>query len=208
MIPVGDASFFFEAFLALFTIINPVSCASLFLAITKGASHIERTKTAARAAITATIVLFIFAFGGQYILHFFGITIEAFKIAGGIIIGTIGFKMVLFGREHFFTPEEKDEAVEKEDVSLIPLAIPMLSGPGAITTTMVLTSSSQSLVQFLLILLAILTCTFLSYFILAKSELIEQRIGKNGQRVTERIIGLIVLVVGVQLIINGITALV
>src|SRR3989344_8746695 len=128
-------AFFVLTFSSLFTIINPVSAASVFLSITRGDSNLKRAIMAKKASITTAFVLILFAFAGNTVLDFFGITIEAFKIAGGIFIGLIGMTMLLSKHEHFHSPKEKKEAMEKEDVSIIPLAIPLMAGPGAMTTT-------------------------------------------------------------------------
>jgi multiple antibiotic resistance protein len=199
---------FIASFSALFTIINPFSTASIFLSITKGDKQEKRKFMARKATLTAAIVLVVFALLGNFILDFFSITVEAFRIAGGIIVSIVGIRMIYSKREVLHTPKEKKEAVDKEDVSVIPLAIPMLSGPGAMTTVIVLMSESSDYVAKGIVLFTILLVCFLSYLILSKASVIDKYLGETRRSVIDRIMGLIVLVVGVQFIINGIEGLV
>jgi multiple antibiotic resistance protein len=206
-------SFFIAAFSALFTIMNPLSTASVFLTITKKDSILKRRLIAKKACIASFIVLIAFALAGNLILSFFGITVDAFRIAGGLLIAKVGFGMLSSkndGTKHI--EDEKDaqkEAIEKDDVSLVPLAIPMLSGPGAMTTAIVLMGETggwlgHNLYLILSLVLAIILVCFVSYIILRQSVAIEKYIGKNEHDAINRIMGLIVLVIGVQFLINGI----
>ena len=202
-----NIAFFLAAFSSLFTIINPFSAATLFLSITRYDSKQKKRVMARKASFTAAIVLIVFALAGNYILNFFGITVDAFRIAGGIIIGSIGLNMINAKREILHTEKEKKEAVTKEDVSIIPLAIPMLSGPGAMTTSLVLMRETNSFIDSATLIFAIIIVCLLSYFILSRADYIGRYLGETGKHVTERIMGLIVLVVGVQFVINGIGGL-
>ncbi|MFT4303030.1 MAG: MarC family protein [Candidatus Woesearchaeota archaeon] len=210
-------SIFIASFSALFTIMNPISTASIYLTITKNNTLKEKRKIAKKAAIAAFIVLLSFALAGNLILIFFGITVDAFRIAGGLLITKVGFGMLSSkndGREQI--TEEKDmekEAIQKEDVSLVPLAIPMLSGPGAMTTAIVLMNETggwkaTSIWYVIALIAAILTVCIVSYIILRQSVVVQKYIGKNEQAVIDKIMGLIVLVVGIQFIINGIIGII
>ena len=198
-------AFFVAALAALFVIVNPFSTASVFLTITRGDSKEKKRLMAKKASITALVVLIVFALIGSSILNFFSITVEAFKIAGGIIIGGVGMNMIRAKREHLPTEKEKQDASDKEDISIIPLAIPMLSGPGSITTAIVLAGEASGMLNLFALLAAILVVCLLSYFILTQASVIDKFLGETGRRVIDRIMGLIVLVVGVQFIINGVT---
>jgi multiple antibiotic resistance protein len=195
-------------FSALFTIVNPFSTASVFLTIARDNSKEQKRQIVKKACITAALVLILFAVLGNYVLNFFGITIDAFRVAGGIIIVSIGYKMLHAGKEHFNTDKQKKEAIAKEDISIIPLAIPMLSGPGAITTTLVLMGKVTNLVEIVLLFLAIIIVCALSYFIISRADTVDRFIGENGKNVIDKVMGLIVLVVGVQFVINGITSII
>jgi len=199
---------FVSSFSALFTIVNPFSTASVYLSITKGDSDEKRKEMAKKAAYTAALVLIVFALIGSFILQFFSITIEAFRIAGGIIVSIVGIRMIYSKREILHTKEEKKEALDKDDISVIPLAIPMLSGPGAMTTVIVLMSKSTSYVSKTVVLFTIILVCIISYIILSRASIIGKYLGETKRRVIDRIMGLIVLVVGVQFIINGIEGLV
>jgi len=202
-----NVAFFIVAFSSLFTIINPFSAAPLFLSITRYDSKQKKVAMARKASFTAAIVLIVFALAGNYILNFFDITVDAFRIAGGIIIGSIGLSMINAKRDYLRTEKEKKEAVSKEDVSIIPMAIPMLSGPGAMTTSLVLMREANSVIDAATLIFAIIIVCLLSYFILSRADYIGRYLGETGKHVTERIMGLIVLVVGVQFVINGIEGL-
>ena len=202
-----NIAFFIAAFSSLFTIINPFSAATIFISITRFDSRRKKMAMARKACLTAAIVLVVFALAGNYILNFFGITVDAFRIAGGIIIGSIGLSMINAKRDHLRTEKEKNEAVTKEDVSIIPMAIPILSGPGAMTTSLVLMREANSVIDAATLIFAIIIVCLLSYFILSRADYIGKYLGETGKHVTERIMGLIVLIVGVQFVINGIEGL-
>lgn len=202
-----NIAFFIAAFSSLFTIINPFSAATIFISITRFDSRKKKIAMARKASLTAAIVLVVFALAGNYILNFFGITVDAFRIAGGIIIGSIGLSMINAKRDHLRTEKEKNEAVTKEDVSIIPMAIPILSGPGAMTTSLVLMREVNSVFDVATLIFAIIIVCLLSYFILSRADYIGKYLGETGKHVTERIMGLIVLIVGVQFVINGIEGL-
>jgi multiple antibiotic resistance protein len=189
---------------ALFTIVNPVSAASIFIGITEDDSIKKRKAMARKAAITSGIILVVFALLGTYILRFFGITIEAFRIAGGLLIAYVGFRMITTGKPGFRNEAEEKEARKKEDVSLIPLAIPFLSGPGAMTTAIVLTTQAPDFASQMIVLLSILLVCVASFIILSNAHRMTNFLGHSGMHVVEKIMGLIVLVIGVQFLINGI----
>jgi multiple antibiotic resistance protein len=203
-------SFFILALVSLFTIINPFSTASVFHTISEGNTRAEKKYMAKKATITAIITLSLFTFLGSYILTFFGITLAAFKIAGGILILGVALKMIKgTGNRHLTTEKEEDHAIDKEDVSIIPLAIPMISGPGAMATVMVLKQEAEGNVALLsMIILAIITVCTTAYILLRNANAVDNYLGETGIKVTDKILGLIVLVIGVQFIINGLTTII
>jgi multiple antibiotic resistance protein len=202
-------AFFIAAFISLFTITNPFSTASIFHVLSKGNSKKEKKRIAKKSTITAAATLIIFAFFGHYILEFFSITIDAFKIAGGLLIFGVGYSMVKGSREHFSNEKEAEHASSKEEISIIPLAIPMLSGPGAMVTSIVLMEEAMGSVGSVLsIILAIILVCILAYILLLKSNAIDKYLGETGVKVTDKILGLIVLVIGVQFVLNGLTGFV
>jgi len=197
------------AFISLFTIINPFSTASVFHSIT-GKNAIENRRTARKACITAVCIMIFFIFFGDYVLHFFGISIEAFKIASGILVFAVGYKMINSGNRHIETDKEVKHAKSKEDISIIPLAIPMMSGPGAIATGLVLMEGATKLGSILAVgslVISVIVIMIIAYFLLVNAHLMDKFLGENGVRVIDKLLGLIVLVMGVQFVINGIAGL-
>ncbi|MFH1770009.1 MAG: MarC family protein [archaeon] len=181
----------------LFAIVNPFSTSLIFTKLTEGMNLKEIHKLAIKASFAAFLTLVIFLFIGNYILDFFGITIYAFRVAGGLYLSWIGFEML--------SPKLRRRAEnyddDRESIAVIPLAIPLLSGPGALTTVLVLSSE----VSYLIILLAVFFVCIVSWIVLHYSNLIQKSLGKVGTSVLERLMGLIVLVVAVQFVFNGIT---
>jgi multiple antibiotic resistance protein len=208
MVLDSSLAFFIAALTSLFVIVNPFSTVTVFLTIARGDSKKKKKLMAKRATVTGAAVLIIFALAGSYILGFFSITIEAFRIAGGILVASVGWSMISTGKKHLPTEKEKMHAIKKEDVSIIPLAIPMLAGPGSITTSIVLVSEATGILDIISILIAIVIVMAVSYFVLIKGDTIDNFLGETGRRVADRIMGLIVMVVGVQFIINGVVGIV
>jgi multiple antibiotic resistance protein len=190
-----DFDFAFVAFSSLFSIINPISTAPIFVAMTAGG--IDRRKTAWRTSISAGITLAIFAAMGGAIFAFFGITVPAFQIAGGILFTLISVQTLMNGKEEI--PEDEAGA----DPSIVPLGIPMIAGPGAISTVMVLIGQAQDGFRVFALGAAILVNIILTLLILLASPWIVKRLGVTGQKITAKVMGLITLVIGVQFVING-----
>ena len=198
-------SFFLTTFLTIFVIVDPFGAAAIFLSITPNNTEEERKAMAKRAAIVAALVLFIFAVGGNLIFKYFGITLDAFKVAGGVLLCISAINMLYaksYAMKHH--PEEAGESVEKEDISIVPLAVPILAGPGAITAVMIDISKCENLFMFFLVFLSIaLVCSFV-YIILREASLIIKFLGKTGINITTRFMGLILISISVQFIVEGI----
>ena len=202
-------TFFVGAFISLFIIINPFSTASIFHSLSRENTKKQNKKIAKRAVLTAIFVLIFFIFLGDYVLHIFGVSIEAFKIASGVLILGVGYGMIYQAKRHFRTEDEEKHAREKEDISIIPLAIPMLSGPGAMATALVLMEEAVgNWMSILSIVLSIIIVCLIAYFLLIKSHKIDKYIGKTGISVIDKLLGLIVLVMGIQFILSGLGGIV
>ncbi len=188
----------------ILVIVNPLTTAFAFLALVPEASEKERRAIARKATIVATGILITFALMGGVIFHVFGITLHAFRIAGGIIL--FGIAMGMLGRrsEH----RGIGSASERHDISIIPLAIPFISGPGSIATVMMLVTEAPSVYHTVVVYIAILITTLLTYFALVHSNYLVKYIGETGRKVITRLFGLILAVLAVQFVINGITDLV
>ncbi|MDV3104532.1 neutral amino acid NAAT transporter SnatA [Thermococcus waiotapuensis] len=193
----------------LFAITNPIGAVPVFLSVTRDLGWKERREIATKTAITVVITLLVFALIGQWIFKFFGSSIDAFAIAGGILLFRMAMEMlsgnistVKISREE--TEEFSGEAVTLEEVAIIPLAIPLLSGPGAITTVMLYTARSHQIFEKALIVASIVAVGLTSWLILYFSSKIQERLGRLGIKVMTRMMGLILASMAMQMIINGI----
>ena len=201
--------YFILAFSTLFTLINPIGLAPVYLSMVKQFSVKERGRIALKGTITALFILIIFSLVGDIIFSFYGITISAFKIAGGILFFRTGIQMLeaRVSRSRS-TPKEEEEAETKEDIAFTPIGMPLIAGPGAITSVMIL-SSDTSKWEFKLILFGVIALTLaLTYLIFQGADYLTRRFGTMGLRIIQRIMGLILMVIAVQFVINGVTPIV
>jgi len=185
-------------------IVDPFAVIPSFLAMTERDSPAMRRVLARRGAWTCAITLTLFALGGSLIFKLFGITIGAFKIAGGVLIGLNALDMVQARRSsQRETPAEKAEGTAKEDIGILPLGVPMLAGPGAISTVMVLALGSKSWVTTTALYVSIALTALISFLTLSAASLIERRLGQTGMRILTRLMGLVLCAIAVQFIIDG-----
>jgi len=200
---------FLAIFIPLFIIVNPSSTLALFSAITSSYSKKERKRTAKSAVFYATILLIIFAFAGSGILSYLGIEIYSLRIAGGILLAFVGLDMTRRGQQF---GESKPGAEQKADYALVPLAMPSLSGPGAITVTIVsmtiLTSSDGfNLSWYIAIALAIVSIILtmiITYFIFLSSTFVIRILGKKGMDAFTRVMGLLTVAIAIQFMFTAI----
>jgi multiple antibiotic resistance protein len=189
---------------SIFFLVDPFAALPTFLAVTAGADAHRRRKMARKASVTALVVLSSFAIAGQYIFKMFGITLPAFEIAGGIILLLIGLDMLEAKRSPTQeSTEEAAEAAQKEDAGIVPLGIPMLAGPGSITSVMVLVGQVQSKWQMVAILGSILITAAICYLVLGNSDRVARALGEAGVRILVRIMGLLLVALAVQYFVNG-----
>jgi multiple antibiotic resistance protein len=189
---------------SIFFLVDPFAVIPLFIAITSDSPQEEKREMARRAAYTCAIVLSAFAVAGSLIFKMFGITLPAFKIAGGIILLKIGLDM-LEGHQSRATPEETHEGTQKSDASIIPLGMPMLAGPGAISTVMVLVGDAHVVWKHAVIYATIIGTAFISYVILAGADRVGRYLGETGIRILMRLMGLLLVALAVQFVANGLT---
>ncbi len=195
---------------SIFFLVDPFAAIPSFLAITQHAGPARRKRMARKGAITCFIVLTSFAVAGQLIFRMFGITLPAFEIAGGLILLLIGLDMLEARRSP--TQETHGDTVEgaaKEDAGIVPLGIPMLAGPGAISSVMVLVGQVPTLWgwQMGAILGAIAFTALVTYLVLAAAARVRQFLGETGIRILVRIMGLLLVALAMQYFVNGITDL-
>ena len=194
----------------LLAIVNPISAVPMYVAMTGGYTREHRSATLRRAVVTAFVLLVVFALIGPLILRFFGITTEAFRIAGGVIFFGIGLDMLQARRSRVKTTEEEElEGAVKEDIGIVPLGIPTLAGPGAITTVIALNGQTGGdFFKQVALYVAIAIVLGLCWATLTAAPLLTRRMGTTGMNVMTRLMGLLVTVVGVQFIINGVSQVV
>jgi multiple antibiotic resistance protein len=195
-------------FTSIFFLVDPFAVIPTFLAISDGADSQERRRMARKSGWTCLIVLCGFALTGSLIFRLFGITLPAFKIAGGLILLHIGLDMLQARRSsQNETPGEAAEGAAKEDASIIPLGIPMLAGPGTISTVMVLIGESHHWWEHAIIYGSIILSSLISYIILAGADKVRGFLGETGIRILMRLMGLLLTALAVQFVLNGLTDL-
>jgi multiple antibiotic resistance protein len=190
---------------ALLPIINPFAAAPVFLAITEGDSEERRREQARRGCLYMVLILVSFLMGGTFIMSFFGISIPGLRIAGGLLVCGIGLKMLGPLGEHLHASEREQEAARaKRDVSFTPLAMPQLSGPGSIAVTVGFTSLATHWLDYVAIILGIVVVALISYVTLRLASRVVKIIGVNGMSALTKIMGFLLLCVGIQFVVNGI----
>lgn len=188
---------------ALLPIINPFASTPVFLAITEGNSAARREHQARMGCVYMVGILVLFLLGGTFIMSFFGISIPGLRIAGGLLVCGIGMGM-LAPRLNPSDDRERAEARTKADVSFTPLAMPMLSGPGSIAVTIGFTSLASHPLDYAAIILGIIIVAVISYVVLRLSGQIVRVIGVNGMSALTKIMGFLLLCIGIQFVVNGV----
>jgi multiple antibiotic resistance protein len=188
------------SFSSLIAMVDPIAVAPIFVQLT-GPTAEKRKQTAIRACVVAGATLLVFALAGSVIFAFFGITVQAFQIVGGLLLTTTSIRVLQGGGE-------KEGHSEGSDPSVVPIAIPLIAGGGAISTVMVLAGQARGFGQQVALSSAILTVILLTFVTLRIAPRIVSRMGKGGQEIMSRLLALLTAVIGVQFIINGGTAVI
>lgn len=197
------AEFSLVTFTSVLFIVDPIAVVPSYLVVTRSETPAQRAATARRACIAAGLILIAFALGGTIIFHLFGITLPAFRIAGGLILWLVAMDMLHAERRTQESAPELMEGEIKEDTALTPLAMPMLAGPGAISTVMVLAAQARTMPQKAIVYASILITLVVSWLVLRIGERLVQRMGQTGIRVMTRIMGLLLAALAVQFVISG-----
>ena len=195
-------------FVLFFVIVEPISLVPLFAALTEGADQTFRRRMALRAVLVAGLVLALFAVGGAWFLQTMGISIAAFRIAGGIMLFLIALEMV-FARESGTrtTSEEKDESRKRADISVFPLAFPFIAGPGALAIVLLTFGASRSDVPLSFGLFGVVLLVLaITYALMRLTPLVMKVMGVTGANVVNRLSGVVLAALAVQFIIDGATA--
>lgn len=194
----------FATIAALIPIINPFSTAPLFLSLTQGYTKEERNSQALRGVIYMFAILAISLIGGTFIISFFGLSLPGMRIAGGILVCGVGMKMLAPKDDFDQSKEEAEEAVAKKDISFTPLAMPSLSGPGSISVVIGMSSLGTDLIHYTYIICGILAVSLLVLIVLFSAGKMVSFLGVNGLHAMTKIMGFLILCVGIQFIIHGI----
>ncbi|MBA8910065.1 MarC family protein [Aminobacter ciceronei] len=199
----------FNAFVTILVTIDPPGLAPLFLAATRGMNREQRLQVSVRASVIAFVVLAVFAVAGAAILTVFGITLPAFRVAGGFLLFFIAFEMV-FEKRQDRKEKISDVAITRDhihNIAAFPLAIPLIAGPGAISATVLLSGSFQGWAGQLALVLIILACLAATYLVFVLAERIDQFLGQTGRSILTRLLGVILAALAVQFVADGIKAL-
>ncbi|MGI8943597.1 MAG: MarC family protein [Qipengyuania sp.] len=196
---------FLSAFITLFVVIDPPGCAPIYAGLTKGATSAQRTAMAIRATLIAAAILLVFALFGQDLLGALHIELDAFRIAGGLMLFWIAWEMVFEKRTQ--RREERAERIaadpEVEDVSVFPMAMPMLAGPGAIAAIMLLMNEAQGLEQSLVVLGALAAVLVLTMIALVAAGPLMRIFGDRVEAVITRLLGVLLAALAAQYVIDG-----
>ena len=197
-------TFFVYAFASIFVIVNPVAGLITFISLTSEMTADERNATVKRAVMVACLLAIVFAISGELILGFFGVTVDCLRVAGGLLLFTVALDMLhaRVSRESV-TAEEIRDATRREDVSIFPIAIPLLTGPGAITTVILVMRAGAAPELKMMVIVAILLTFALSYLIFRFANRINRIMGVTGSLVITRVMGLLLGAVAVNFVSIG-----
>jgi len=199
--------FFINTFIILFVVIDPIGVAPIFGALTRGGTAQYQRQMARRSTFFSALILMIFGFTGHLLLHALGISLDAFRIAGGLFLLLLSIEMVTVRQSGLRSTIDREqvEAESKEDISVFPLAVPLLAGPGAITTLLLLVGENQTeplrIVVVAGVLFLVLALVFIAFIFAGR---LMQWIGETGANVVSRLLGILLSALAVQYIIDGI----
>jgi len=199
----------FNAFVTILVTIDPPGLAPLFLALTSGMSRDQRSQVSIRASVIGFCVMALFAVAGASILSVFGITLPAFRVAGGFLLFFIAFEMV-FERRQDRKEKISDVAISQDqihNIAAFPLAIPLIAGPGAISATVLMSGTFQGVGPRVALLGIIFACLLVTYLVFLLSERIDRFLGQTGRSILTRLLGVILAALAVQFVADGIKAL-
>ena len=201
---------FIFLFAALFSVLNPIGTVPIFVGLTQDYTKKERSRVSLWTAINVFIILIISFFIGQYVLSFFGITIPALRIAGGIIIASSGFGLLngKFSKNKGINKKVQEDIENRNDIALTPLAMPMLAGPGSISLLIAYYQEHHQTVEIISSCLAILTVAILIYVILRSAHYLAKYLGASGIVAISRIVGFLTIAIGIQYIISSVLSII
>jgi len=199
-----------SAFVTLLVTIDPPGLAPLFLALTRGMTREQRAQVSVRASVIALGVLVLFALVGAAALSVLGITLPAFRVAGGFLLFCIAFEMV-FEKRQDRKEKSADVAITKDmiqDIAAFPLAIPLIAGPGAISATVLLSAEHKGMLDQAALIAIIVICIILTYLVFVLAERVDRLLGETGRSILTRLLGVILAALAVQFVADGVKALI
>jgi multiple antibiotic resistance protein len=197
------------AFVMLFVVVDPIGVAPIFAALTAQDAPAERRRQANHGVLLAAAVLLVFALGGEFVLALLGISLPAFRIAGGLLLLLLAIDMVMARQSGLraTTPDEEAEGARKSDIAVFPLAIPLIAGPGALTSVMLLMgSASGDLIAQVTVIAVLLVVLAISWVCLLLALKLVRHLGVTGINVITRVLGLLVAALAMQFMIDGLAA--
>lgn len=197
-----DPAFLITSFVTLFVIIDPIGLTPIFLALTQGASSGERRSIALRSTLTAMFLLALFTAFGEAVLGFAGISMAAFRVAGGVLLFLTALDM-LFERRTKRRENQGEEAIEVEDPSVFPMSIPLIAGPGSIATVILLAGQKPGIEGFALVMGVVVAVLLVMLAMFLASGLLERLLGKTGINVVTRLLGMLLAALSVQFVLDG-----
>lgn len=200
-----NIGFFIYTFTSVFVVVSPISGVVTFISLTSKMTHDEKNQIAKKSVTLACLIALFFAVTGNIILDLFSISVDSLRVAGGLLLFSIAFDMMhaKISRESI-TEEEISQSQEREDIWVFPIGLPLLTGPGAISTVIVLMGSTENIEQKIIILISIISTFILCLYIFLFSRRIHKFIGYNGMLVFTRLMGLLLAALAVKLTSTGI----
>lgn len=197
---------FIYLFAALFSVLNPIGTVPIFVGLTHDDTEIERSRISLWTAINVFIILIVSFFIGQYVLTFFGISIDALRIAGGLVILNSGFSLLSgkISKKRGINKKVENDAQKRNDIALTPLAIPMLAGPGSISLLIAFYQEHHEMNEIIISSIAILAIAITIFIILKSAHYLARILGASGIVAISRIVGFIVIAIGIQYIVSSI----
>lgn len=201
---------FIYLFFALFSVLNPIGTIPIFVGLTQDYTQKERARVSLKTSINVCVILLISFFVGQYVLSFFGITITALRIAGGIIIASSGFSLLngQFNKNKGINKKVEEEIQNRNDIALTPLAMPMLAGPGSISLLIAYYQEHHAPEEMIISSLAIIVVAASIYFVLRSAHYLANFLGSSGIVAISRIIGFLTIAIGIQYIISSVLSII
>jgi multiple antibiotic resistance protein len=198
----SEWAYFTGAFVTILFIVDPFALVPVYLSLTHRFSSADRRTIRAKAALVAFGLLALFALSGMRFFQLFGITMPAFQIAGGLLLLIMGLSQLNAPRRKV-SNEEVDEGLEKDDISVFPLAMPLLAGPGAISTVILYSTKASSVLRVAELIVAVAACCAVCFAVMLASPALLRVLGRTGLNLVSRLMGMVLTAVAVQFILNG-----